>query len=193
MSLTSTVQPTRTRQSTARPVPRWARHAAELAALAPVASSLWRLPLMFGISMGMDAEMKADMMSHPFWQRLGYLGTLGILTDGLAFLTLGLVRGWGEIWPRWIPVLRGRAMPPAVALAPAIIGGITATVLFTYMAFIWNGNMEFGYTGWAILQTCCYAPLVLWGPLVLLVTAHYYRRRTAGRGERRPETETPNR
>src|SRR5262245_49358428 len=31
-----------------RPVPRWARLAAEAAALAPVPSSLWRLPLMFG-------------------------------------------------------------------------------------------------------------------------------------------------
>ena len=177
MSLTSAVRPPRTRQSTARPVPGWAWTAAHLAALAPVASSLWRLPLMFGVSMGMDAEFMADMMSHPFWQRLGYLGALGLLTDGLAFLTLGLVRGWGEVWPRWIPVLRGRSIPAAVTLVPAIVGGVAATVLFTIMAFIWNGNMVDGYTGWAILQTCCYAPLVLWGPLVLLVAGHYYRRR----------------
>jgi hypothetical protein len=182
MSLTSTNRPPRTHyQSTARAVPGWARTAAQLAALTPVASSLWRLPLMFGVSMGMDAEFMADMMSHPFWQRLGYLGALGVLTDGLAFLTLGLVRGWGEIWPWWIPALRGRSIPAAVALVPAIVGGVTATILFTYTAFIWNGNMADGYTGWAILQTCCYAPLLLWGPLVLVVSAHYYRRRVRSR------------
>lgn len=178
MSLTSADLSPRTHRSTARAVPDWARRAAELAALTPVASSLWRLPLAFGVSMGMDAEFMADMMAHPFWQRLGYLGALGALTDGLAFLTLGLVRGWGEIWPRWIPWLGGRSVPVAAALVPAVIGGVAATVLFTSMAFLWNGNMVYGYTGWAVLQTCCYAPLLLWGPLVLLVAAHYYRRRT---------------
>jgi len=183
MSLTHAGRPPRPQSSTARAVPGWAQAAARLAALSPVASSLWRLPLMFGVSMGMDAEMMADMMSHPFWQRLGYLGGLGVLTDGLAFLTLGLVRGWGEIWPRWIPWLRGRSIPVAVALVPAIVGGVAATIMFTLMAFIWNGNMSDGFTGWAILQTCCYAPLVLWGPLVLVVAAHYYRRRTQPHGD----------
>lgn len=167
----------RTRHSTARPVPRWARTAARLAALTPVASSLWRLPLMFGVPMGMDAEFMASMMAHPFWQRLGYLGALGVLTDGLALLTLGLVRSWGETWPRWVPLLRGRSVPMAVALVPAVVGGVGATVMFTSVAFSWNSNLVFGYTGWAVLQTLCYAPLVLWGPLVLVVAAHYYQRR----------------
>jgi hypothetical protein len=169
--------PARTRQSTAEPVPRWALLAAGLAALTPVASSIWRLPLMFGISMGMDAEFMDSMMGHPFWQRLAYLGGLGAVSDGLAFLTLGLVRGWGEIWPSWIPWLRGRSIPPAVALVPAIIGGVAATVLTTTAAFGWNDNVTHGYNGWEILQTCAYAPMVLWGPLVLLVAAHYYQRR----------------
>ena len=168
----------RSARSTARPVPGWARTAAHLAALTPVASTLWRLPLAFGVSMGMDAEFMTDMMSHPFWQRLGYLAGLGLLADGLAFLTLGLVSGWGETWPRWIPALGGRSIPMAVALVPAIIGGLAATAMFTTMALMWDGNMIYGYTSWAILQTCCYAPLLLWGPLVLVVAAHYYQRRT---------------
>jgi hypothetical protein len=173
--------PSRARRSTAVPVPTWARHAAALAALTPLASSLWRLPLMFGVSMGMGADVMDSMMAHPFWMRLGYLVGLGVLSDGLAFLTLGLVRGWGEAWPSWIPGLAGRSIPPAVALVPAIAGGAGATVLVTFGAFHWNANMTSGYTGWAILQTCAYAPLVLWGPLVLVVAAHYYRRRIGGR------------
>lgn len=172
-----TAAPPRPQRTTARPVPRWARIAAELAALSPVAASLWRLPLMFGVSMGMDAEFMADMMGHPFWQRLGYLVGLGALSDGLAFLTLGLVRWWGEVWPSWIPGLKGRSIPPAVALVPALTGGAAATVLFTTVAWHWNANMSHGYTGWAILMTCAYAPFLLWGPLVLLVSAHYLQRR----------------
>lgn len=160
-----------------RPVPIWARRAAELAALTPVLSSLWRLPLMCGVSMGMDHEFMASMMSHPFWLRAGYLVGLGVLGDGLAFLTLGLVRWWGETWPAFLPLIGGRRVPPAAVIVPATIGGVAATVIFTYMAANWDSNMPDGYTGWALLQTAMYAPLVLWGPLVLLVTAHYYRRR----------------
>lgn len=170
-------------RTTASPVPTWARRAAELAALTPVLSSLWRLPLMFGVSMGMDDAFMADMMAHPFWQRFLYLTGLGILTEGLAFLTLGLVRRWGEVWPSWLPGIGGRRIPPAVAIVPALAGGLLASVLFTVAAFKWDENVGNPFTGWALLQTVAYAPLLLWGPLVLLVTAHYYQRRC---GEQAP-------
>lgn len=165
---------------TASPVPTWARRAAGLAALTPVLSSLWRLPLMFGVSMGMDDAFMADMMAHPFWQRFAYLVGLGVLTDGLAFLTLGLVSRWGEVWPSWIPRIGGRRIPPAVAVVPALGGGLVATVLFALMALNWEANVGSPFTGWGLLQTVAYAPLLLWGPLVLLVTAHYHRRRCGG-------------
>ena len=164
-------------RDTARPVPPWARHAAEVAALAPLPSSLWRLPLMLGVPMGMDEEFMRDMMSHAWWLRAAYLIGLGVLADGAAFLTLGLVRGWGEVWPRWVPVLGGRRVRPLAAVVPALLGGVVVTCLFTTMAWQWDSNMAQGYEGWAILQTCAYAPLVLWGPLLLLVTGHYVRRR----------------
>jgi hypothetical protein len=162
---------------TARPVPAWVRYAAEVAAFAPVPSSLWRLPLIFGVSMGMDADFMRDMMSHPWWLRVAYLGGLGLLSDGPAFLALGLVRRWGEVWPRWMPVVGGRRVRPLAAIVPALLGGITVTCLGVSLAWVWNSNMTGGYNGWAILQTCVYAPLVLWGPLLLLVTGHYVRRR----------------
>ena len=46
---------------------------------------------------------------------------LGLLGIGGAILTLGLVRPWGEAWPRWIPRLHGRPVPIGVAIIPASI------------------------------------------------------------------------
>ena len=156
-------------------VPRWAVILAHVAAVTPVLSSLWRLPMIFGFSMGLDDI--DTMMSHPLWLRAGYLVGLGVLSEGLAFLTVGLVRPWGETVPRWVPVLRGRNIPAALAVGVATIGGVGATALFTTMAFAWSGNFT-AVDGWVILQTACYLPLLAWGPLVLAVTWSYARRRS---------------
>lgn len=75
------------------------------------------------------------------------------------------------------PRLAGRRIPPVVPIVLATAGGVTATFLFGSVAFDWDGHMTTGYDGRAVLQTVTYAPLVLWGPLVLVVTWHYYRRR----------------
>ena len=157
-------------------VPRWAVIAAHVAALAPALASLWRLPLMFGISMGMDDAFMEEMMSTPFAARAAYLIGLGALAECLAFLTIGLVRPWGEIVPRWVPGLRGRTLPAWLVIMIATLGGLAATVLFTAMAFAWSGNF-IGFDGWGVLMTVCYAPLLVWGPLVLAVTWAYWRRR----------------
>ncbi|MGH3358161.1 MAG: hypothetical protein ACRDO7_05125 [Nocardioidaceae bacterium] len=159
-----------------RPVPRWAVIAAHVAAFAPVLSSLWRLPLIFGVSMGMTDAFMDDMMSHPFAARAGYLVGLGVVSDALAFLTIGLVRPWGDAVPRRMPVLGGRRIPPAAVIIPAVVGGLAATAVFVPMVWLWPENIT-ELTGWTALMTFCYAPLMLWGPLVLAVTWAYYRRR----------------
>ncbi|UYM04515.1 hypothetical protein [Solicola gregarius] len=177
--MTTTAPPRQRPRTTGRPVPRWAVIAAHVAALTPVLSSLWRLPLMFGIAMGMDDAFMDDMMSHPLWARAAYLVGLGMLSDGLAFLTIGLVRPWGEVFPRWVPVLCGRRIPVLAVVVPAVIGGLAATMVFTVAGPLgWPGNFD-GVDGWTVMMTACYAPLVLWGPLVLAVTFSYWRRRRA--------------
>lgn len=176
-----TLQVRRDRAGTQRPVPRWVTRVAVATALTPLLSSLWRLPLMFGFHMGMDAEFMDSMMAHPFWQRAGYLLTLGVLSETAAMLTLGLVRPWGETWPRWLPVVGGRRIPPAAAIVPATTGAVAVTCLFIPVMVAWPQNVS-EVNGWTVLMTTCYAPLVLWGPLLFVVTGAYaWRRRPARR------------
>lgn len=125
--------------------------------------------------MGMSDAFMADMMSHPFWHRAAYLLGLGLLSDGLAFLTVGLVRPWGEVVPRRVPKLGGRRIAPALVVAVATVGGLAATCIFTPMLWMWPDNVT-AVTGWTVLMTACYAPLILWGPLVLAVAWSYHHR-----------------
>ncbi|MFJ5547983.1 hypothetical protein [Streptomyces sp. NPDC093225] len=48
------------------------------------------------------------------------------LLAGLGvFLLWGLVRPWGLVFPRWVPVLRGRRVPRSLPLVPAVVGAAT--------------------------------------------------------------------
>lgn len=42
-----------------------------------------------------------------------------------VFLLWGLVRPWGQVFPRWTPFLHGRRVPRRLPLAPALIGAAT--------------------------------------------------------------------
>ncbi|MCX5001025.1 hypothetical protein OHB05_00020 [Streptomyces sp. NBC_00638] len=42
-----------------------------------------------------------------------------------VFLLWGLVRPWGQVFPRWSPFLRGRRVPRWLPLTPALIGAAT--------------------------------------------------------------------
>ena len=76
---------------------------------------------------------------------------LGVLSEGSALLTLGLVRGWGEIVPRWVPWFGGRRLAPAVVIVPATLGGVAATVLGLTLALTFPGNIE-SVNGWVVLM-----------------------------------------
>ncbi|MDE9364749.1 hypothetical protein PZ938_03960 [Luteipulveratus sp. YIM 133132] len=151
---------------------------AHISALSPVLSSLWRLPLIFGVSMGLGPVMTDDLASTPFAGRAAYLIGLGVLTDGLAFLAIGLVRPWGEVFPTWMPVVGGRAVPLGFAGTAALLGGLGACAFGLTMAVGMPANVD-AWDGWSVLMYACYAPLALWGPTLLIVTADYIRRRRA--------------
>ncbi|GAA3441339.1 hypothetical protein [Planomonospora venezuelensis] len=57
-------------------------------------------------------------------ERWGVDATVLLAALGV-FLILGLVRPWGQVFPRWTPVLRGRRVPRWLPLTPALIGAAT--------------------------------------------------------------------
>jgi len=84
--------------------------AAALALPYPVTRIAWAL----GIPLGMPASALAGA---DLSLRLGE-ALLGGLAVGGAVLTIGLVRPWGTVFPRWLPILRGRPVPTWFAAVP---------------------------------------------------------------------------
>lgn len=171
----------------APPPPRWARRAAVLAVLTLVPSCLWRMAMAVGIPVGASDQIRSERYGFPGWGTV-YVFGLSFLLIGLALLTLGLVQRWGEVFPRWIPLVGARRVPPMAAVVPAGVGAVALTLL-------WAGAFSNVGTIWAVygldgaervLMMACYAPLLLWGPLLAAVTVSYHRRhggvvRTAAR------------
>jgi hypothetical protein len=148
------------------PPSRWAVRAAHLVSLVVLPSALWRVGLVLGFSMG-GIEHGAPVHVTG-WEAVYVLG-LSVVTEGLALLTLGLVRPWGERFPR------------RFVLGLAGFGVIALTLLWGY-AFrdfpnVGEGSdaLRFSDAG-HVLLVVCYSPLLLWAPLLAAVTLDYARR-----------------
>jgi hypothetical protein len=157
-------------------VPRWARIAAYTVPFTVLPSGLWRLPVAFRDGVGLDGRV--------------YVVCLSIVAELIAFTAIGLIAGWGERFPRWIPGLGGRRVPRPVALIPATLGAVVLTVLWTsaFVRIFAGVTMagtplpaDFPTQGseWeAAIFYACYLPLLLWGPLLAAVAYAYHRRRS---------------
>ncbi|BDM69713.1 hypothetical protein HEK616_32000 [Streptomyces nigrescens] len=139
-------------------------------------AGIWRLPAAFdqGIALGERA----------------YIIFLSVLSEVLAFTAIGLIARWGEVFPNWVPFLRGRQVPTMAAVIPAAIGAAILTLVFTVLFLVseFRGTTIQGddlpvgspslATGWeAAWYYFCYAPLSLWGPLLAVLTIAYRKRR----------------
>ncbi|MEJ1087954.1 hypothetical protein WDU99_06445 [Microbacterium sp. Mu-80] len=101
-----------------------------------------------------------------------------MLSGGL--LTLGLVRPWGERFPRWFAGLGGRAVPVGLP----VIAAMTVAVLFTAGGLgmvVQAFAGQFGALGpAAVIEIVGIFPFWLWGPVLALATWGYAMHR-AGR------------
>ncbi|HEY9243771.1 MAG TPA: hypothetical protein VIP48_17440 [Streptosporangiaceae bacterium] len=177
-------------------VPRWARVAALAIPLTVLPSSAWRIavctfhvPIARGdLASGVTSS---GLPGVPLWL---YVILLSIVSELLAFTAVGLVSTWGEVVPRWIPVLRGRRVPPLFAVVPAALGSAVLTLLWTWLAVTMSLGLRMdgrpqselspvSFTDWqGLVAVTAYAPLLLWGPLLAAVTVSYWRRRRRGAG-----------
>lgn len=166
---------------TALAPPRWAVIAAHATLLTTLPSGIWRIFAGFGFNLGFTDEFWGPQM--PGWGTV-YVIALSVVAEGLAFLTIGLVRPWGERVPSWIPLLGGRAVRPWAAIVPATLGGLALTAMWVQIPiafFAETPDAEQADGWWAALMALCYVPLIAWGPLLLAVTYAYYRRRRPAR------------
>ncbi|HEY5806795.1 MAG TPA: hypothetical protein VIT67_02445 [Povalibacter sp.] len=163
------------------------RALAVLIALLPVPSTLWRVLQIFGCNLGLLGPPLLERTGGPSFS-LGvlYLLFLCAFTCAAAYLAIGLVAHWGAIFPRWLPVLGGRDVPRTAAFLIAVSGAIAVIVItWPLVANVLQVVTDpqhavlgkFSSWPWRWVFVVCYAPLALWGPLLLIVAVHYYRRR----------------
>ncbi|SFC49150.1 hypothetical protein SAMN04487968_10753 [Nocardioides terrae] len=168
--------------------PRSAVFTAHLIPLILLPSGVWRIVLGCGVSMGFS---QASLDDQGFPGR----GTLMVvfltaLTEGLALLSLGLVRPWGEVVPGWVPRLHGRRIPAGPVIAAATVGGVLLSAIWAFALHgLLTGEMdEISGRGWHALVIACYLPAILWGPLLLWLTHQYRRRRLSASPAPMPTT-----
>ena len=158
------------------------RVAVAVAMVVPLGYATTRLGWLLGVPVGLSPEFLAGIREiTPIGAGLATLAVIG------AVLTLGLVQRWGEVWPRWVPVLRGREIPargPAyAALAVAVPIGAAGLMYIRKMV----AGVPIGPPG-AETQIGAWLPEMLW-PLwaaALAVAALAYLIR---RGSSRPQAQ----
>jgi hypothetical protein len=183
------------------PVPgasRWARNAAYAVPYTVLPASLWRIALCtFHVPIG-RGQIGSGVTSSglPGVPIELYAIVLSIVSELLAFTAVGLVCTWGEVVPRWMPVLRGRTVPVLAAVVPAAAGAVALTLLWTWVAASFSfgmrvngrplgGDSVLSFGDWkGLVAVVAYAPLLLWGPLLGAATISYWKRRHARPGLR---------
>jgi len=148
-----------------------------LAVLTTVPSGLWRMAMAVGVPVGADSDYRRQHFGFPGWGTVWVFG-LTFLLVGLALLTLGLVRRWGEVTPEWIPLVGGQPVPPLAAVIPAFTGSVALTLLWVVeLSSAGEIFTLFGLQGLhRTVVYACYIPLLFWGPLLAAVTVSYARR-----------------
>ncbi len=145
---------------------RWGRRATILAALCPLPYALIRMTWLTPWPQGLGPH--ADVVLTDGVRVFGIC--LGLAALGGAWLTLGLISRWGEVWPAWLPDLRGRPVPVRAAVVPA---AAVALVLCASAPSMIALSVADGAPWLAVV-----IPTPVWGPALALATYAYYRRRT---------------
>lgn len=98
----------------------------------------------------------------------------GLLLGGAAalggVLTLGLIRPWGEVFPRWMPGLAGRPVPVRAAAIP---GGVVAAVLTTSAVPMVVAMLTSGLGPLDKALSMAVFPFGIWGPALALAVWGY--------------------
>lgn len=163
---------------------RWGRIAVYVAMVAPVFYVLTRYAWALGFPLGMNEGLFRSGQESGKW--IGGALFLGNFILVGAFLMLGLVQRWGEVFPRWMIGLAGRRVPIALAVVPA---SLVSVLLAVGGVGIWSGlagmvaNLAAnGADNMEIIEAIVFqlGPTLLfpvWGGALAVATLGYYYRR----------------
>ena len=166
------------------------RRAAHAAALTALPSGLWRVALALGMPMGYAPRAARELFDVP-GAGAAYMMGLSLLLEGLALLTLGLVKPSGERVPAWVPLAGERRLNPTAVALSAGTGSVALTLLWVPFAVLWwftPGDAALDETARTAVGLV-YLPLAAWGPLLGVVALSYHhrhRRALARRGGAEP-------
>lgn len=163
----------------------WGRRATYVAVGVPIVYALTRYAWALGVPLGITEDLFQQGQEDGLWLVGAALGTLAVIG---AILTLGLAQRWGEVFPRWIPIIGARQVPLPLVIAPASI----AAVLVTNAGLMfWRTTLAGGFVlgdmritleeNWAALAPELLWPL--WGAALGLATLAYYLRRRGPAGD----------
>jgi hypothetical protein len=150
-----------------------------LAALGPVPYGLVRMTWLTPWPLFVPATEALPPSTRLWGLLLGGAALLG------AVLTIGLIRPWGERFPRWLPVVAGRPVPIAAAAVPG--GLVAAVVTSAALPMIMLLSVEptdtgpGGMSGTERLLALLLFPCWIWGPMLGLAVWGYVGHR---RGDR---------
>jgi hypothetical protein len=146
-----------------------------VAVIVPLVYAATRWIWALGIPLGIDAQLLESAQLAGATRSGAVLGTVAI---GGAILTLGLIRRWGEIFPRWLPLIGGRPVPLALAIVPASTVAILVTaagLMFWRRTLLGSGTFSLARGDWAALGPELLWPI--WGIALGAAALAYYLRR----------------
>lgn len=129
-----------------------------VAVTVPVGYAVTRLAWALGIPLGVTRKFLAEI-GPIVYNGLG----LALMALGGAVLTIGLLRPWGEVFPRWLPVIGRRRVPIALAVNWALAVSVLVMVagLFFVRAVIAESGLVGAPTG-ADQQIAAWLPEMFW-------------------------------
>jgi hypothetical protein len=90
-------------------------------------------------------------------------------------LTLGLISRWGEVVPRWVPWVGGRAVPVMMAVGPGAFA--TVTLCVSAPGVLARAVQMSSWVDGALFVLLF--PCPVWGPLLGAAVYAYWRGRNA--------------